>query len=233
MSNSSFKANGGLRAFVTGALAIALVVASAAAPVRAADDDENESFDQKLMRQFMEGIGLRKDGNGIDYHERSPLVVPPSRSLPPPETATSAENNPAWPVDADVKRRKAERAAAKREYYTSGRFEDDARPVKPSELRRGSVPRSQQGRATASESEYDSARTMKPWELGSNGGIFGSLFGKNEEVATFTQEPPRANLTDPPVGYQTPSPNQPYGFKKKNEYKAFDLTNRGVDNFGN
>jgi hypothetical protein len=34
---------------------------------------------------------------------------------------------------------------------------------------------------------------------------------KKEEYGTFTGEPPRASLTDPPPGYQTPSPDQPYG----------------------
>jgi hypothetical protein len=34
---------------------------------------------------------------------------------------------------------------------------------------------------------------------------------KKEEYGTFTGEPARANLTDPPPGYQTPSPDQPYG----------------------
>jgi hypothetical protein len=34
---------------------------------------------------------------------------------------------------------------------------------------------------------------------------------KKEEYGTFTGEPPRASLTDPPPGYQTPSPDQLYG----------------------
>jgi hypothetical protein len=38
--------------------------------------------------------------------------------------------------------------------------------------------------------------------------------GKKEESAKFTGEPPRTSLTDPPPGYQTPSPDQPYGLGK-------------------
>ena len=30
-------------------------------------------------------------------------------------------------------------------------------------------------------------------------------------VAKFGSEPPRDDLTDPPTGYRTPSPEQPYG----------------------
>lgn len=37
-----------------------------------------------------------------------------------------------------------------------------------------------------------------------------SWFNK-EEYANFTGEPARVNLTDPPTGYRTPSPYQPYG----------------------
>jgi hypothetical protein len=37
------------------------------------------------------------------------------------------------------------------------------------------------------------------------------------ETSTFTAEPPRDNLTAPPAGYQTPSPNQPYGLGPSQE----------------
>ena len=39
---------------------------------------------------------------------------------------------------------------------------------------------------------------------------------KKEEYGTFTGEPPRVSLTDPPAGYQTPSPDQPYGIVPEN-----------------
>lgn len=42
----------------------------------------------------------------------------------------------------------------------------------------------------------------------------------NEEYAPFTGEPPRAELTDPPAGYRTPSPNQPYGIGPDKKGKA-------------
>jgi len=43
-----------------------------------------------------------------------------------------------------------------------------------------------------------------------------------EEYATFTGEPARENLTDPPTGYRTPSPDQPYGIgpEKKTDAKV-------------
>ena len=40
--------------------------------------------------------------------------------------------------------------------------------------------------------------------------------------ARFTGEPARASLTDPPPGYQTPSPDQPYGLGKDKPAKVDD-----------
>ena len=50
---------------------------------------------------------------------------------------------------------------------------------------------------------------------------------KKEQYATFTGEPPRVNLTDPPPGYLTPSPDQPYGISpEKKVYKPRTLGER-------
>ena len=59
--------------------------------------------------------------------------------------------------------------------------------------------------------------------LAYKGNLFGTMFGsKKEETAKFTGEPPRASLTDPPPGYQTPSPDQPYGVGKATASKPTD-----------
>jgi hypothetical protein len=42
----------------------------------------------------------------INYSERSPLVVPPNRDLPPP-IATDRLPAPNWPQDPDLKKRQA------------------------------------------------------------------------------------------------------------------------------
>ncbi len=50
------------------------------------------------------------------------------------------------------------------------------------------------------------------------GNLFSNIFGGGKsETANFTGEPARSALTDPPPGYQTPSPNQPYGLSKRND----------------
>ena len=65
---------------------------------------------------------------------------------------------------------------------------------------------------------------LLPSQLGaSSSSVFKSMFGgQKEETAKFTGEPPRASLTDPPPGYQTPSPDQPYGLGKAAPPKPAD-----------
>ena len=52
-------------------------------PARAADD--GVPLDTKIFRGVLEGLGLRHNGEAINYEERAPLVIPPSNALPPPE----------------------------------------------------------------------------------------------------------------------------------------------------
>ena len=61
---------------------------------------------------------------------------------------------------------------------------------------------------------------MPPSQLGTKGifsglSSFSDFFSGNnkDEAAKFETEPPRASLTDPPSGYRSPSPNQPYGIR--------------------
>ena len=174
----------------------AVLIAGAGRAV-AADDDE-PSFDQKIKDGFMSALGI-KGGPDIDYRERSPLVLPPKIDLPPPQADTTAPN---WPVDADQKRRREE-SSRRRDIDV-----EESRPLRPSELNVGTPRRS---RTPAPTQEQMEGKPVKPSDLGYTGGIFGSLFGSSkQESAEFTSEPPRTTLTEPPVGYQTPSPNQPY-----------------------
>ena len=67
-----------------------LIIAGSAGTALAADDDGEGFYDQRLLRSFLRGLGLQNGREGaIEYKERPPLVVPPSRDLPPPETTGS------------------------------------------------------------------------------------------------------------------------------------------------
>jgi hypothetical protein len=213
------------------ALALGLSVVGWSTPTFA-EDDEDVPLDTKILRQFLKDWGLRRDGEndvGIDYRERAPLVVPPSRSLPKPQDEAAVTNSPAWPTDPDVKRRKQATAAEKARLRGGVSAEDQARPLRPAELDQPGK-KSSDGQVVAGPTAEDSARPMTPGELGAKklfGGIFSSFAPAKPEIAEFKGEPPRASMTAPPSGYQTPSPNQPYGLGvKRDTYKPSTLEER-------
>jgi hypothetical protein len=188
-------------------------------PARA--DDDNVPLDTKIIRGILEGIGLRRDGSeAISYGERAPLVLPPTHTLPPPENSGAAlANNPAWPVDPDVKRRKEEAAQERKSTLPADQQLHDQSVLRPDELTPGPKPRKplrQSAGDSYESSPYGYGNPLPPDKLGSKGSVFSRMFGpdKDESVGSFTSEPPRAALTEPPPGYQTPSPEQPYGIGK-------------------
>lgn len=204
------------------ACALALALALSAAPARAEDDEP--SIDQKLIRGLLEGLGLKRDGEGgINYQERAPLVIPPGRTLPPPEQGDAAiANNPAWPKDPDVQRRREE-VRLERNRNISAEREIEQNPLRPDQITPGGNPRTPPSRRKTSTNLGTDGERMSPSELGYKGGLFGSMFGGDkEESAKFTGEPARSALTEPPPGYQTPSPDQPYGAGKAAAPKAAD-----------
>jgi hypothetical protein len=164
-----------LRAAV-GVTFVGLVVGLDMSAARAADDDTNAS----AWSKFMQTLGLKKGPAAepdIDLTERSPLVVPPSRDLPPPVAAAAAPA-PDWPQDPKVKPHKHHKA--------------NLAPVAAN----GTGATVQ----TAPPPPYEKKTWYNP-----------ATWLNKEEYATFTGEPARDSLTDPPAGYLTPSPDHPYG----------------------
>lgn len=87
-----------LRAGLSAALVGGLAAASVGV-AQAADDGNTDSAVGKLM----EKLGLRAPPDqptDINYSERSPLVVPPTRDLPPPVAEVPAAAG--WPKDAAI-----------------------------------------------------------------------------------------------------------------------------------
>jgi hypothetical protein len=190
-------------------LGIGLVMTVGAARAQD-DDDEDKTFEEKVIEGIMAGIGgTNMENRGIDYRERSPLVVPPKLDLPPPVAATSEVKDPNWPKDPDEARRKAAIARRKKENKDPV---EAARILSPSELNAArSAPRDASDRTPVQPGNSDNNPVLSPSQLGFDG-KFSSLFGGNKaEVAPFKGEPTRDSLTQPPVGYQTPSPNFAYG----------------------
>ena len=216
------------RAAAVAAVALAVAVTLGTSAAFAADDEEEVPLDTKLFRQLMKDIGLRKDGEGIDYRERAPLVVPPSRNLPLPQSEPPVSANPAWPKDPDVVQRKAAAAKKKEPARTAAQtMEAEGRPLSRDELDKGKTT----GPVGGSASPEEAGRAMRPSELGGKSffkDIFSS-FSNEGETGKFDGEPVRENLTAPPTGYQTPSPDQPYGVGPKNQKaKAVTVEDRAA-----
>ena len=55
------------------------------------------SSESGLWGSMLKSLGIGGENN-IEYRERPPLVVPPTRDLPPPQT-TARARDPNWPVD--------------------------------------------------------------------------------------------------------------------------------------
>jgi hypothetical protein len=127
--------------------------------------------DNPMWDKFMQSLGLKSQPDAqIHYSERSPLVVPPTRDLPPP--TPDAVPAPNWPTDT----KNTPSKQAKKDAVVPG-----TGPI-----------------------QTPNPVVVKHWYNPSD------WFNK-EEYGTFPGEPVRADLTDPPQGYRTPSPTQPYG----------------------
>jgi hypothetical protein len=194
------------------ALGVGLVMASG--PVRAGDDEEEDdrTFEEKIIHNIMTGIGgTNMENKGIEYRERSPLVVPPKLDLPPPAGTSAEVKAPNWPKDPDEARRKAAIAARKKDNKDPRAA---MRPLTPDELSVGGKPPVPERTTNSDPVQPGTSQNnpiLSPSQLGFNGSL-GSLFGGNKtETAPFKGEPERETLTQPPPGYQTPSPNFAYG----------------------
>jgi len=215
-----------------GALGLAVLATFIPVGAQAQDDDDDSksawNIDKKLLNDLMRNLGFRNGGESqIEYRERSPLVIPPSRNLPPPEQA-GAGRTAAWPVDPDVKRRQEK--AAKRRESRGYDPEYEQRNLTPSELNPAGANRSA-GRPGTPDSMGSDGKPMQPSELGYFGGLFSSFGGgSKDDVATFDREPPRTSLTAPPSGYQTPSAAQPYGVLKKDNKQTLTPYDKAVGN---
>ena len=205
-----------------GASLAALLVCANSATARAGDDPSNES----LYTQIMRTLGLKDPRTmeyGINYSERSPLVVPPSRDLPPPQ-AGAPPPVPDWPKDADIRKRAQAKAAEQQVGPHPDYALESDRALRPDELNPAGTPRIGGSSAATRASSLQDDRYPK---ANAKKNIFSLDWFKKEEYAPFTGEPARTSLTDPPPGYQTPSPDQPYGISPDNKpYKPPTLEQR-------
>ena len=143
----------------------------------------------------MRGIGgTNMENRGIDYRERSPLVVPPKLDLPPPAATAAEVKAPNWPKDPDEQRRKAaDRGAQEREQgpARSGPHPDAGR------TRGGQDRAAPRARTTIRCSPASTNNPiLSPSQLGYSGGFSGMFGGNKTETAPFKGEPTR-EFADP------------------------------------
>ena len=206
VQNSQAALSRGLRLAAV-ALGVGLVMTVGAA--RAQEDEDDKTFEEKVIEGIMAGIGgTNMDNRGIDYRERSPLVVPPKLDLPPPVSAKSEVSDPNWPKDPDEARRKAEIKARKKAKPDPM---EASRILTPAELNVGKTAPPVRTDNDPVQPGVSNEPMLSPSQLGFDG-KFSNVFGGNKSESTqFKGEPTRDSLTQPPVGYQTPSPNFAYG----------------------
>lgn len=193
----------------TAAAGLAVVLSAGLAH---AQDDDN-TFEEGIIKKVMRGLGATSmENSDIEYRERSPLVIPPSTELPPPGSGLGATeaNDPNWPKDPDVQRRRE--AAAARKDRTLLLPWENGQSILPSKLAKGSASAKRaETNQGSDEASFLNNPSLSPSKLGFVGKL-SNLFGGNKtETAPFKGEPEREKLTQPPVGYQTPSPNFAYG----------------------
>jgi hypothetical protein len=227
------------RRAATAIMAAFVIGLAGAGPVLAADDDDDDTFEQKIIKGILGGLGVNVGKPGIDYRERSPLVVPPSRDLPPPQDANALRTNPAWPRDPEQADRARRKAAARDRIPAIAENPNDPGDhgrMTPEQLRRGTITNATRSTdpATNSINDIDQGRNLRPTELGDNRTLFnfGNPFNSKPEVVQFEREPPRTSLTQPPPGYQTPSTAFPYGVAEpeRGGWKIPNLLDRPVGN---
>jgi hypothetical protein len=192
------------------ALGVGLVMTAGAARAQTQEDEDDKTFEEKVIEGIMAGIGgTNMENRGIDYRERSPLVVPPKLDLPPPEAAKTEIKDANWPKDPDEAKRKA--AIATRKKSRPDPIEA-SRILTPSELNAArTAPPVRTGNDPVQPGNSFNNPILSPSQLGYSGGLSGLFGGNKTETAPFKGEPTRESLTQPPSGYQTPSPNFAYG----------------------
>jgi hypothetical protein len=213
-----------LRAMRVSAVALGIGLIMVCGAARAQDDEEEDdkTFEEKIIEGIMGGLGATNmENKGIDYRERSPLVVPPKLDLPAPASATEMKA-PNWPKDPDEARRKAAIEARKKEKKKD--IVEDSRPLTPAELNIGRTAARPRTNNDPVQPGVSNNPVLSPAQLGFTGGL-SQIFGGNNkpETADFKGEPTRDSLTQPPPGYQTPSPNFAYGTGPKESLnKVYD-----------
>lgn len=187
-----------LPAFRFQRLAVLALCASCAAPLAAHAADDGAA---PLWEGIGAIVGLTPTDiqDPIDYRARGKLVLPPKMELPPP--AASATNNPAWPQDPDLLRRRKDRAALNE---APAKASPD-RPRKINDLSPDSTVVTMSATAGQGPTQRACPNGLKTLDCRPPHGIMSALGLQTTAPSQLGPEPDREWLTDPPKGYRAPS----------------------------
>ena len=190
-----------------------------------ADDDDEPVRDEGVIGNLMKGLGATDGTGGINYRERSPLVVPRNLTLPPPEKKRPEAAN--WPKDPDVLERRAAREAAKKrdkekENDPTEQIRTQPEPDLGQARARTATVSPQPGVSEERRHLNEGSGILSPSQLGVTSNLFGLFGAKRNDNVPFSGEPTRESLTMPPPGYQTPTANQAYGITDKDRVQQND-----------
>src|SRR5712671_2598263 len=172
------------RALRLAAIALGIGLVMTAGTVRAQEDDEDDkTFEEKIIEGIMAGIGgTNMENKGIEYRERSPLVVPPKLDLPPPASASTEVKAPNWPKDPDDARRKAAIAARKKDKKDPAQ---SSRLLTQDELNVGRTAAPKRTNSDPVEPGVTTSPILSPSQLGWNGSLSNLFKGNKAEEAEF------------------------------------------------
>jgi hypothetical protein len=209
--------------FIHTATAVAVIGVLFAGVPAFADDDDEPVRDEGIIGNLMKGLGATDGTGGINYRERSPLVVPRNLTLPEPQKKRPEAAN--WPKDPDVLERRAARdAAKKRDKEKENNPYEQIRPQAEPDLgqarARTATVAPQPGVSEERRHLNEGSGILSPSQLGVTSNLFGLFGAKRNDNVPFKGEPTRESLTQPPPGYQTPSANQAYGIAEKDRVQV-------------
>lgn len=165
------------------------------------------SPEQQTLTDVMSIASLGSDEKApIDYKPRGGIVAPPTTNLPvpgsAPSTTASVANDPNWPKDPDEAKRAQKAAALARP--TNQPAPNFVLPKGQTSYTVASAGSTAQSRAEGKQA-WDALHSGKMGSVDANG------------------NPTRKYLTDPPVAYRAPDPNEPMKEPPKSKTK-WDLS---------
>ena len=151
----------------------------------------------------------------IEYHERAPLVVPKTMSLPEPAPQKASARNPAWPVDPEeVKKAKEKAEGAEPVSHAQGTKNAD-NPLLPIWTVLAGKSSEQPIQAAGPDPyKVPDSGYIPNGVLRAQGAAFAAQNAPNDaDQIRPGYEPRRKFLTEPPAGYRRPSDKA--AFKKQ------------------